>query len=253
MPTIVALLRLVKWVFIGIPSSVFRLIRLGFAGSISILRGSKAIPLHLRTMLSRDSINAILLLCAIASLIFVGIQTRSLSKQTSLLTEQTSILQADYETRSRPYIAVEDVQIEYIQVDERRVLPQVVLDVKNWGVMPAEDIRLARIELHQLLEPTPTPELTCSTLDNGITICVGGIAEPHLTASMTGMYDRILYPGRMLRVKLPIEGSAAVYFQDILENGKLKIVLSYSGGGNSYSYSAEIRQIDGTWQITSER
>jgi len=245
------------WIIRGIFSSLSRLFWSVMLLGIFIVRVGKPDLLRLKVMVSKDNVSSMLLVCTIVTLGFVAFQTCSLSNQTEMLRQQTSILQADFEARSRPYLVIEDIQIEDKTTVEGKILDvktQVRLDVKNYGTLPATDIRLASIEFSPLLEPTPTPELTCFTQEDGIEICVAlGYGLPHLYAPMSDIYDKILYPARVLHVDLLIEGSSIMHFQDFAKNGKMIIILNYSSGDKSYSYSAEVTQLDGIWQVTSEK
>lgn len=170
-----------------------------------------------------QSIPLLTLLTLLATLVMLCL----VGWQTNLLKNQTQTLEADFEARSRPYVAIESAQAE----PSERGGGDIHLTIENYGTLPAVDVRLSEIDLYWA-PPSPdiTGNITCTELSEGITIC----AEQGYVTTPSGLsitsHDRILYPGRIIEIDLPIDEKTYDYIFETLR-GKFSIQIIYSSGG----------------------
>ena len=165
----------------------------------------------------------VLLVATIAMLAVVIMQTNTLNKQ-------TTILQADFEARNRPYLAIDDIQMGLVSGGSSNV----TLNVRNYGVVPATDVKLRQMNVyHGVYIPTPK---SCIETEQGVTLCGQGILT-HATVSVKPSSNRIFYPGRLGQINFTMDEQTHT---DIGAFGGFTIILQYSSGEDDYAYKADV-------------
>jgi hypothetical protein len=140
----------------------------------------------------------------------------------SLMMRQTNIMQSDYEARTRPYLAIEQITLEEEGNDY-----YLVISVTNFGERPATDVKLGQLSV-QTMSVTPW---------NDVAYLITGDTE-----------KRMMIPQRAYRMAMCI--TKTDYEEVISTANKLIIRLEYSSGSVNYQYQAEATmQADGEWSI----
>lgn len=171
------------------------------------------------------------------TMIFIAVQSCSVHKQTNLLTDQINILQSDYEARTRPYLAIEDIEVnrDIAIKDGNYDWLYIGIDLMNFGELPA-----TKVSLNELL--------------------MGG---EEIAWTSTGEYvvapssrdfpsDLILYPGRHSIVTILVDKST--WESTIVEGIMLDIGLNYSWEEKHYWYVGKATlESGGDWRILYDR
>jgi hypothetical protein len=263
MRRILALVQLVVWLVMV--STAFLAILPPLVLAISVIslcvvlrRVSSCLCKNLRIVTAVGGIATML------TLIFVLIQTHSIGTQTSMIDKQTTLLQEEYLRNNRPYIAIEDIHlgqkeasgVEDIQLGQGKayrveVMVEVILDVQNYGVVPATDIELKELRIYSIPEYGDYPS-ECWTQPDGVEICVSyGPGIRSLLVDISQIRHKMFYPNRLAQIKFSLDESEYAF---LLEDnqGTLELSLEYSWDGKHYRYQATLSLRDGKWTIVSE-
>jgi len=183
--------------------------------------------------------------------------------QTKLLSEEIGILQADYKARTRPYLAVENIEIN----ESTGSFIDILINVKNYGQSPATGVYLdqvviggadvkydeetGRYTFTYTGSDTENPQER-STTDNDTDISVtpsGG----YVTALIEKDYapDLIFFPGR--EQVLPATVHKPTYQATVLETRVMHILIEYSWGSEQYYYVAKATLQDNVWKVIQDR
>jgi len=97
----------------------------------------------------KDTVQLVAVGLALGALIVLILQTNSLRKQTDFLgnqtnylAEQTQVLQSDYENRTRPYLAVDGVEVEPGNSTEYL---DILIEIENRGSLPITKLYLGNV------------------------------------------------------------------------------------------------------------
>jgi len=162
-------------------------------------------------------IQVLTLLALVGTLVFVVIQTNTLL--------------SDYEARTRPYLAIEDIAIE----EGNDNWLYIVIDVASFGGVPATNVNLEEI------------------LMGGEDICWTSTERYVIPPQYQDFpSDLIFFPGRHNSIPIPVH--KVTWESTVMEGSVMEIALTYSWRDRQYWYVAKATaQSDSKWSITSER
>lgn len=162
-------------------------------------------------------IQILTLLTLVGTLVFVVIQTNT--------------LRSDYEARTRPYLAIEDIAIEEGNGNWLYIL----IDVASFGEVPATNVNLQEI------------------LMGGEDICWTSTRDYVIPPQYRDFAsDLICFPGKHNSIPVPVY--KATWESAVMEGSVMEIALTYSWRERQYWYVAKATlQSDSKWSIASER
>lgn len=150
---------------------------------------------------------------------------------------QTCAMKSDYEARSRPYLAIEDIQVnnDITVKEENDDWLYIDIDLMNFGELPATIVSLDSILMGgEEIAWTSTGEYV---------IAPAGRDFPS---------DLIFYPGR--HSSIPILVDKETWESTITEGTILDIELQYSWAEKHYWYVAKATlESDGKWRMLYDR
>lgn len=192
-------------------------------------------------------------------------QANLLGNQTAYLADQTQTIQADYEKRTRPYLAVEGIVVQEGNSSEFR---DIIITIRNFGQLPATGMTFGNVSKNQrgiviggedVIYDETAGEIIfiyhgeCS---NVCPRCTGGIcACPCYIVPITMEdlpTDLIFFPERSINVR--ISALKSTYEATIMKPNVMHVAFTYYRGEAKYYYVARATsKVDGSWVIDAER
>jgi hypothetical protein len=199
----------------------------------------------------------------LAGLAFLILQTYSLTIQTRLFSEQMALQQADYNARSRPYLAVNDNETQKGIGSSLSIL----IGVRNYGQTPATKVDLQEVIIGgadvKYDEKTGTytftytsrvtddaPKTTTTDSNTGVSITSSG---KYLTALIEKDYppDFIFFPDSEQVIIATVDDS--IYQGTVSQTNVMHVALFYSWGSQQYYYVAKATLQDGEWKVDEHK
>lgn len=208
----------------------------------------------------RDNKETVTLLLTIIGVLGAWIGIVLLFLQTTSLQQQTRILQSDYESRSRPYLAVENI---IIQQDGNSSPLDIVIDITNHGQLPTGKVYLPKVVLAPHIDfnektrtfeieapgniscPTPPPSLGD---EPWIAACEGLLTFIGVEGFPP---DSIFFPETHYSIIVHTDKSQ--FEAAVGKWGVMNIGIAYLSGERLHYYIAEATIQDGKWVVKYHR
>lgn len=199
-------------------------------------------------------LTAIGVIGALVGLYFLIAQTRSLEKQTQILSEE-------YKATYRPYLAVEDIATQ----EGNGSSLSIQINVRNYGQVPATNVSLQKVVVGGAVEydqktgiytfiytsngTESSPKTTATDNTTGVSVTVSG----YVVALIEQDYppDFIFFPGKEQLVIATVD--KPTYQATVSETKLMYIALEYSYGLERYYYVAKATLQDGIWRVVENR
>jgi hypothetical protein len=161
----------------------------------------------------------------LATLVVLAGTLIPIAVQACATANQTRILQADFETRTRPYLAIGN-----LTAMTQGNSSTLKISITNFGPLPAMSIAVNNMRLRPG------------------TGYVGGVI---VWIDANPATDIVIFPGGSLVKSIDMTKSE---YENIVKLGGMMIELGYASGKQDYWYEAEIDlATDGSWSISSQR
>ena len=168
-------------------------------------------------------------------------QTRSLHEQTRFVEEQTRILSEQYGATFRPYLAIENITTQ----SENGSSLSVLIDVKNYGQVPATNVSLEKVVIGgaSIHYDTETGVYTFTYISDGTYVVplVGQNYPP----------DLLFFPNREQLITVSVD--KPTYDATVLETQVMHVGLLYSLGLDQYYYVAKATLQNDIWKVIEDR